>query len=67
MNGLRIIPAAVLICMACGQDVDRVVAFMTSSIRDGKVVTNTGAQRTVKICRTCVQALAREFDGEKAA
>lgn len=61
MSGIRIMPAAVTICMACRENVDRVVAFMTTSIRNGEIVSNTGAQRTVKICRACVKALAKEI------
>lgn len=65
MSGIRILPATVTICMACGENVDRVVAFMTSSVRDGVLVTNSGAQRTVKICRDCVRALWTEISKER--
>lgn len=63
---IRIVPSDVVICMACGEKVDRVVGFMTSSVRNGELVTNSGAQRTVKICRTCVTVLVRAFDGGEA-
>ena len=52
------------VCSKCGERVVAVVAFMARSVRDGKLVTNRGASRGVRLCKACVNDLRAAFGGD---
>jgi hypothetical protein len=51
------------VCSKCGERVAAVVAFMSRTVRDGKICTNRGASRGVRLCKPCVNDLRAAFGG----
>jgi hypothetical protein len=62
VTGLQIFAVPPIVCMACGGTGAPAVAFEINSVRDGKLVKRQGGKRFVRICVTCVGALAERFN-----